>query len=134
MNSNENTTTRLVVTLNRLTSQDKIKWIQQSPVSIVLRGTDDAIPIYLATTYKGKHFALFQQRYQNYDGDHDRFYWSDRVVLALLDTFERSIVWETTTPYAALADLFETARHKVADIDGVLKDLLEGGEEEEEEP
>lgn len=133
MNPDDDTTTRLVVTLNRLTSQDKIKWTQQRPAPIVLRGTDDTIPSYLATHYKGNRFALFQQRYQNYDGEHDRFYWSDRVVLAILDAFEQAIIWETSTPHAALYDLFETARHKVADIEGVLKDLLADGEEEEED-
>lgn len=115
--------TALLVKLNRLTSLDELRWAVQEPPRPILRGTDDHIPLFMAVTYKGQRFGLYQQRYQSYDGERDRFYWNERVVLSILD-FEGRVLWETSRQYSALGDLFETARRKVANVDGILDNLL----------
>lgn len=115
--------TSLLVKLNRLTSLDKIKWEVTDPPRSIARGTDDFIPLFLTATYKNQRFGLFQQRYQSFDGDRERHYWSERLVLAILDS-EGRVLLETPQQSSALFDLFETARKKVANIDDVINNLL----------
>jgi len=124
MLDSEDKITALLVKLNRLTSLDKLRWnIEEAPRPLS-RGTDDYIPIFMAARYKDQRFGLYQQRYQSYDGDRDRFFWNERLVLAIVD-FEGRPLWETSRHYSALNDLFETARRKMANIDGMLDNLLE---------
>lgn len=115
--------TALFVKLNKLTSLGQISWRVEDPPRSLLRGTDDYIPFFMSAFYKGQAFGLYQQRFQSYDGERDRFYWSERVVFVVLDSEER-VLWESTRYSSALADLFETARRKVANVDGILDDLL----------
>lgn len=118
--------TNLLVKLNKLTSLGQLQWEVQDPPRTIARGTDDFIPLFLTTTYKGQRFGLFQQRYQWYDGEHDRFSWSEQLVLAILDNQDR-MLWETHQS-SALHDLFETARKKVSNVDKLIDDLLEDGD------
>ncbi len=115
--------TALIVKLNKLTSLEKLTWhVEDTPRSI-LRGTDDVVPIYLAAEYKGQQFGLYQLRSQLYDGERDKFYWTEKVVLVILDEDER-VLWETPHASSALYDLFETVRKEVSNIDGILDGLL----------
>ena len=126
LDSNEKITS-LLVKLNKLTSLGQLQWhVEEAPPSVV-RGTDDYIPLFMTTIYKEKKFALYQQRYQLYDGDNNRSYWTDRLVLAILD-FDERILWKISEPSSALHDLFETARRKVADVDGIIDALLSDDE------
>lgn len=113
----------LIVKLNKLTSTGKLKWRAIDPPSSIVRGTDDHIPLFMITDFKGQTFAMYQHRYQNYDGDRDSFYWAQRVVFAILGAGQ-SVLWENSQFSPALTDLFETARRKVANIDGLLDSLL----------
>lgn len=115
--------TALLVKLNKLTSLDQIIWRVEDPPRSLSKGTDDYIPFFMSASYKGQTFGLYQQRYQAYDGERDRFYWSERIAFAILDPEER-ILWEIVRYSSALADLFETARRKVANVDGIIDDLL----------
>lgn len=128
MNSDEKIT-NLVIKLNKLTSLGEIQWEVQDAPRAILRGTDDYIPMFMLTSYKGQRFGLYEHRYQAYDGEHERFYWTNKIVLAILDREGRSL-WETPTETPALFDLFDTARKKVSNIDGILDELL--GEDDEE--
>ncbi|MFN7122366.1 MAG: hypothetical protein ACK4NM_10070 [Hydrogenophaga sp.] len=120
--------TALFVKLNKLTSLGQITWRVEDPPRSLSKGTDDYIPVFMSASYKGQTFGLYQQRYQSYDGDRDRFYWSERVAFAILDSEER-VLWESVRYSSALADLFETARRKVANVEGILDDLLKDEDE-----
>lgn len=113
----------LIVKLNKLTSTDQIKWHFEDPPREILRGTDNVIPIFMVTSYKNQKFALYIERFQTYDGDRDRFFWNERITLSMIDLFGR-VIWETSEYYSALLDLYETARSKTANIDGIFNDIL----------
>lgn len=115
----------LLVKLNKLTSLGQLQWDVQDPPRTIAGGTDDYVPLFLTTTYKGQRFGLFQRRYRWYDGEHDRFSWCEQLVLAILDN-EGRVLWETPQS-SALFDLFETARKKVSNVDKLIDDLLEDG-------
>jgi hypothetical protein len=121
--------TTLLVKLNRLTSLEKINWTVEPPPRSIVRGTDDHIPIYMSAFYKGRVFGLFLQRYQSFDGDHERLYWSERVVLAILD-HDDNLLWEIANNSSALFDLFETVRRKVAGVDDIIDDLINDDDED----
>lgn len=123
--------TTLLVKLNKLTSLGKISWTVEPPPRSIIRGTDNHVPIYMSAIYKGRVFGLFLQRYQSFDGDHERLYWSEQVVLAILDG-EQNLLWEYATNSSALYDLFETARRKVAGVDGIIDDLINDDEYDDE--
>ena len=98
-------------------------FLRAEPPRTVAGGTDDFIPFFISARYKNQEFALYQQRYQSYDGDRDRFYWSERIAFAILD-HEGRVLWEMPRYSSALVDLFETARRKVANVEGIIDDLL----------
>lgn len=114
----------LIVKLNKLTSLGEIEWAVRDTPQSISRGSDDYISLFMWAAYKGQKFGLFEHRYQAYEGEYDRFYWTKRIVLAILDDEGRAI-WETTSQTPALFDLYETARRKVSNIDGLLDELLE---------
>ncbi len=120
----EEKVTAIIIKLNKLSSLDQITWDVRDAPRAILRGTDDYIPLFMSTYYKGQRFGLFEYRYQDYDGEHERFFWSNRIVLAILDREDRAL-WETNSQTPALLDLFETARKKVSNIDGLLDELLD---------
>jgi hypothetical protein len=121
--------TTLFVKLNKLTLLGRMHWSAKPPPRSILRGTDDHVPIYLSTRYKGKVFGLFLQRYQSFDGDRERLYWSEQVVLAILDEDE-NLLWQHASNSSALYDLFETARRKVAGVEGIIDDLIHDDDDE----
>ena len=113
----------LLVKLNRLTSLGNIEWRVEDAPRPLSRGTDDYIPFFMTAIHKGQLFGLYQQRFQSYDGEREKFYWNERLVLAILDSEGRAL-WEATQPYSVLLDLFDTARRKIANVDGIIDDLL----------
>lgn len=120
--------TSIIVKLNRLTSSGQIKWRFEEPPRQIFRGTDSFIPIFMTAVYKHQKFALYQNRFQSYDADRDRMYWTENIILAIIDDEDR-VIWETNEYYSALLDLFETARRKTANVDGIFDDILSDDEE-----
>ncbi|GAB3467166.1 hypothetical protein GCM10027321_34300 [Massilia terrae] len=126
-------TTTLIVKLNRLTSLGEINWRVEPPPRTIVRRIDDHIPVFLRTLYKDRQLGLFQQRYQTYDDERDRFYWSERVVLAILDSNDE-VLLEIANNSSALNDLFDTVRRKVADVDSIIDDLISDADEDSDHP
>lgn len=121
--------TRLLSELTKLTSKGQLTWRIKDPPESLSHGTNDIFPLYFETEYKGQGIGLAQRRYQGYDGDHERFYWAEELVLLFVDVRDR-VTWETNSPHAALYTLFETVREQAADVDGILKRLLADDEDE----
>lgn len=113
----------LIIRLNRLTSQEQIKWKIDDPPIAFVRGTDDHIPFFVHCEYMGKRFALYQIRHQHFDIYNDRPFWSENIVLAILDESNR-ILWEERNQPSLLFDLLETVRRKVSNIEALLGDIF----------
>jgi len=118
-----------LVKLNRLTSTGKLDWDIRDAPKTLTRGTDNHISIFLYATYRGEHFGLFERRIQAYDGEHERFYWTGEIVLALLD-YEDNVVYEIQEKTPALYDLFEAARRQASNFDDVIDNLLADDDDE----
>ncbi|MDF3867963.1 hypothetical protein P3W53_26085 [Pseudomonas denitrificans (nom. rej.)] len=120
----ENKEASLIIKLNRLTSLKTIEWRAEDVPHYIVSGTENIVPIFMSTEYKGQTFGLYQCRYPWFDGDRDRFFWSEKIVLCILNRAAGIVVWENSEDSSVLNDLFSTARHQVANIDGILDDLL----------
>lgn len=116
--------TQLITKLIRFTNENKIQWEIKDPPSSIIRGTDDIVPIYFEAKYKDKYVAIYQQRFQGFIPDTESFYWSERIVFAVLDAQDR-VLWESAENSPALIDLMDTVREKSAGIDDLLDDLLD---------
>lgn len=113
----------LIVKLNKLTALGELEWHTADAPRTITRGTDDFIPLYITARYKGQRFGLYQHRHQLYDGERDKLYWTERIVLIIIDSFDR-VLWEYTNNTSALHDLFENVRTKISNIDTIIDDLL----------
>ena len=119
----------LISMLTKLTSEGKLRWEVTSPPANIVSGTDDVVALYFETKYKNQRIALFERRYQQYSGEHDQLYWTDRITLSFLDEVHRNL-WEHAEPSAPLMNLFESVRRSVANVDGLIDDLLSSDKED----
>ncbi len=81
-----------VIKLLQLTLRRELEWNRITDTRILTHGTDDVVPVAYTTSLAGNLFALFQARFRTMDGD-ENIYWTDRVVLRLIDEDGRPI-WE----------------------------------------
>ena len=143
-------TTKLIVTLNKNTSQGKILWRVSSPPSSLTKGTQAVFPIFFRTEYKGQNFALYQCRsleperlsfeeltrgsfLLSFMRPTPKKNWEERIVLAILDN-EGRVLWEDDSQQSALSDLFDTVRRKVSNIDEILDAILSDDSDDDEVP
>jgi hypothetical protein len=84
-------------------------------------GTDDIIPEYFETTFKGQELAVFDRRYQGFNPENESVYWTSDYCFAFLS--DGAITWETEDS-RLLSPLFKVAKESAADVDGILDNLL----------
>jgi hypothetical protein len=123
--STDNRVTQLIVQLNRETAAGKIKWKATAPPGSLTQGTEDIVHHFFETIYKGKIIGVFERRYRHFT-DEDMFFWSNQIVLSILDNpNQRKILWEYSDYSPALLDLFSIVREQCSGIDEWLDKLLE---------
>jgi len=121
--STENKTAQLITKLIRETAKGNIEWkVVDAPRSLN-HETEQSVPLYLQTEYKGKTLGLYDLR-TKYFTDVDEYYWTEGVGFCIVDNRGR-VIWETRESSPALLDLFNTAREQAAGIDDILDNLLE---------
>lgn len=127
--SSESKIVRLLSELTKLTSKGELVWTAKEAPESLIQATSDIYPTYYYSEHKNQSIGLAQRRFQVYDGDRDRFRWNEEIILLFLDRGGR-VIWEERMQSAALYTLFEVVREKVADVDGILKNLL--GDDQDE--
>lgn len=121
--STESKTAQLITKLIRETAKGNVKWeVEDAPRSLNAE-TEQSVPLYLQTEYKGKTLGVFDLR-TKYFTDVDEYYWSQGVGFCIVDDMGR-VVWESRESSPALVDLFNTAREQASGIDDILDNLLE---------
>ena len=116
-------TTELLAKLLRETSKGTVDWEVRAPPRSLARDTEQSVPLFLQTEYKGKLLGIYDLRTKSFYDEHD-YYWSEGVGFCILDNEDR-VVWESDSASQALYDLFNLAREKASGIDDILDDLLE---------
>ncbi|MBF4425960.1 hypothetical protein [Vibrio anguillarum] len=114
---------KLITKLNRETSMGEVKWSVKTPPKALTTATESQVFVYFEAEYKGKTVAVFERKSKYFYDEHE-FYWSESQVFAVLDRQQRILLeFEKNSP--ALDDLMTTVREQVADLDGLLDDLLD---------
>lgn len=120
--STESKTAQLITKLIRETAKGNVKWEVEDAPRALNAETEQSVPLYLQTEYKGKTLGVFDLR-TKYFTDVDEYYWSEGVGFCIVDD-KRRVVWESRESSPALLDLFNTAREQASGIDEILDDLL----------
>jgi hypothetical protein len=123
MKVDEHKLVALISVLTKATSEGSLVWELGNPPSSLVDGTDDIFPLYFEATYKNQRIALYEKRFQVFNVDEDRLFWTERKVLALLDRTHRSL-WEYAEQSTALLNLFTIVRRSTAQIDKIIDQLL----------
>lgn len=105
-----------ILQLIRLTSQDKIVWQIEDPPLIFLCEPNSRIPLFMTIRQKCQQIALYQHQYRLFDIDYRQYFWSEKVILAILD-ISGCILLEEREQTPAIFKLFEMVRRKVYGID-----------------
>lgn len=120
--STESKTAQLITKLIRETAKGNVKWEVEDAPRALNAETEQSVPLYLQTEYKGKTLGVFDLR-TKYFTDVNEYYWSEGVGFCIVDD-RRRVVWESRESSPALLDLFNTAREQASGIDEILDDLL----------
>lgn len=120
--STESKTAQLITKLIRETAKGNVKWEVEDAPRALNAETEQSVPLYLETEYKGKTLGVFDLR-TKYFTDVNEYYWSEGVGFCIVDD-RRRVVWESRESSPALLDLFNTAREQASGIDEILDDLL----------
>lgn len=113
---------QLILLLTRETVEKKLNWVSAEVPLSLRSGTDDYYPIFLKADYKNKILGIFQRKFKYFYDEHE-FYWSNEVVLCVIDD-KGGVVWEYNETSIALNNLFDLAREQASGIDEILDDLL----------
>lgn len=118
----ENKVIQLITQLIRETANGTVKWVVSETPYSLNQDTEQSVPLFLQTEYKGKTIGLYDLRVKHFYDEHD-YYWSELIGFCVIDQLRR-VVWETTEYSQALRDLFNTAREQASGINDILDDLL----------
>ncbi len=120
--STESKTAQLITKLIRETSKGHVDWHVKDAPRALNYDTEQSVPLYIETEYKGKRLGVYDLRRKSFFDEHD-FYWSESIGFCIVDD-EGRVVWEANEYSPALLDLFNTAREQASGIDDILDDLL----------
>ena len=113
----------LIISLNRMTSENQISWNVLPPPNSIARGTDNLVTFYAQTSVSGKLFGIYEYRYKIFTTEYEHFFWSESVSLIMLDSFATDL-WQNDGHTSLLYDLLATIRRRVSGIDSIIDDIL----------
>lgn len=115
--------TQLITQLVRDTLADKIDWkVKEAPRNLLL-GTSNIVPIFLGADYKANKIGVFQFRYKSFI-DVDDYHWCEDIGFCIYD-ISGTILLDFHEYSPVLLNLFELARDKAGNINGLLDNLLD---------
>ncbi len=119
----DNRILELIVKLTRLTTEGVIIWTISDATHPIIVGTDNIVQISFITEFQGKRIAIYQKRVPYFSGEYERVFWSELIVLAMLDEQNR-VLWENSEESPALNNLFEVVREQSSGINDFIDCLL----------
>lgn len=116
-------TEQLVNALLYETNEGKITWCVIEPPRSLTDETEQSVPLFLKTEYKGKCIGVYDLR-SKYFYDEHQFYWTENIGLCIIDSQGR-VIWEANSYFPKLLDLFNLAREKASGLDDILGDIID---------
>ncbi|MBZ1747095.1 hypothetical protein ACYA8F_26265 [Klebsiella pneumoniae] len=115
-------TTKLVVSLNKLTVQKSINWTVIDAPENLVNGTQDIVQVVFHTKHMEKDFVIYNRKYRYYFDEHE-WSWAEGIVLAIV-TPSYKIIWETHDQTQALRDLYSSVSKQASGFNDIVDDLL----------
>lgn len=115
-------TTKLVVSLNKLTVQKSINWTVIDAPENLVNGTQDIVQVVFHTKHMEKDFVIYNRKYRYYFDEHE-WSWSEGIVLAIVTPSYKTI-WETHDQTQALRDLYSSVSKQASGFNDIVDDLL----------
>lgn len=119
----DNKTIQLITKLIRETAKGNVEWNMADPPKSLTETSDAEIYAYFQANFKHRIVALYEQKSRYYTDEHE-FHWTYSPGFALFDERQRLLL-DYCQHSPALNDLLSTVREQVADLDGLLNDLLD---------
>ncbi|MEI8393441.1 MAG: hypothetical protein WCF85_01805 [Rhodospirillaceae bacterium] len=113
---------RLVVKLDRETTNEHVSWAAKPPPADLTRATDDVIKQVCETRYNDVWIRVFEKRTRTFDEDDEKFYWRSDFVLQFIDG-EGNVEWEESN-ITGLRELLETITYKTHKISKKIDAIL----------
>ncbi len=114
--------TKALAKLNELTQRGLLKWEIVTPPDT--RGSSDVVEIAYGTEFEGQRLRIFSRR-SKIALDEDRFDWSERPVLQIVDGGGRPLYEFPTV--AGVSDLLESVQYQVSGVGQLIEKLASGG-------
>lgn len=122
---------KFITQLNRLTQEGEILWATRDAPPSLVTGTNEVIPVFFATSYRGRNLGIHEVRDLSYDPEFDRTAWRTEIVLGFF-----SEQWTLLSRYqdqsSGLWALLESVQQQVAGVDEFIDMILPEEEEEQE--
>lgn len=119
---------KLISKLNRLTKEKKLNW-KKSNAPFALMGGHNTVSIdFYHTYYAHTYLGIGEIRFEDYSDYHDRSYWNQKIVWALLDKFDE--VRYELPGVEGLSNLLETIRYSTADVEKTIDHLIDAPEDD----
>ncbi|MDI6951971.1 hypothetical protein QMN49_11040 [Escherichia coli] len=115
-------TTKLIVSLNKLTVQKMINWMAIDAPENLVNGTQDIIQVVFHAKYKEKDFVIYSRKYRYYFDEHE-WSWAEGLVLAIVTPSYKTL-WKTFEQTQALRDLFNSVSKQASGFNDIVEDLL----------
>lgn len=116
-----------VTNLIRLTQEGKIRWDRDPDAPILRRDlANEDVGVVLVGRYMGHTMYLYEMKQRAVNLKNEIMHWTDRLVLQIADESGAPLWTFPDTP--ALRDLLDAAGYQTADIDGFIRDVLQGPE------
>src|SRR5687767_6060412 len=113
--------TQLVLRLIKMTSHNEIKWEPNNVYSAELPNGEIILDKMYTTTLTNGRFRLYRYKLK-YWVDEDRFEWSQRIRLELIDKnghVEYEFVYENS-----MNDLYDIVREQASNVSSILDEIL----------
>lgn len=121
--NNESKTIQLVTKLIKETKKGNITWQVCDAPRALTHDTEQSVPLFLKTEYKGKYLGVFDLRTKSFYDEHE-FYWSESIGFCIVDDDDR-VVWESNEYTPMLLSLFNLAREQASGLNDIFDDLLD---------
>lgn len=122
---------KLVSKLNRLTKEEKLEWEKSTAPFALREGLNTVWIDFYKTCYADTFLGIGEVRFENYSEYHDKSYWDQKAVWALLDG-DDGLQYEL--PFVeGLWNLLETIRYSAADVDNTIDHLINAPDMDEDE-
>ncbi len=114
----DNEKDQLITQLTRATITHNIKWDVVQPPFAFTNATENVVPLFLQTRYKGTCIGVYEVRYRDFI-DEDTFFWLEDLGICIIHD-NGAVIWSFEKYTPALNELYQMARQQASGLSNLL--------------